>query len=217
MFKPILAASMFFQASDKNRFFDRPQVLAEIGKGKTKALGKAGAACRKKIQQGMRRATNSSPSKPGSPPKQRISGDDGLRKIMYSLEPDGNTVKLTVSKWNGAKGGANQPQLHEFGGMGGKVIYRLSPTGDTRWMFEPENAAKYIGLQKMIRKWERFEDKRKMKIGKGKKAKTIADFGLHNELRQAAYPKRSFMQSGADKYAQSNHFQKVIAELLLKG
>jgi len=212
--KPIIGASMFFQSSDKSRFFDRPEVLARIGKGKVKALNKAGGACRKTIQQGMRRATSDKPSKPGSPPKQRRAGDDGLRKIMYSLQPDGDTVKLTVVKWNGAKGRANQPQLHEFGGMAGKATWRLSPTGETRWMFEPENAAKYVGLQKMIRKWDRYKDKRKMKIGKGKNAKTISDFGLRTEFRQAVYPKRSFMQSGADKYAQSKHFERVVAELL---
>jgi len=212
--KPIIGASMFFQSSDKSRFFDRPEVLARIGKGKVKALNKAGGACRKTIQQGMRRATSDKPSKPGSPPKQRRAGDDGLRKIMYSLQPDGDTVKLTVVKWNGAKGGANPPQLHEFGGMAGKATWRLSPTGETRWMFEPENAAKYVGLQKMIRKWDRYKDKRKMKIGKGKNAKTISDFGLRTEFRQAVYPKRSFMQSGADKYAQSKHFERVVAELL---
>ena len=158
MNKPVIGASMFFQSSDKSRFFDRPEVLARIGKGKVKALNKAGGACRKKIQQGMRRATSDKPSKPGTPPKQRRAGDDGLRKIMYSLQPDGDTVKLTVVKWNGAKGGANQPQLHEFGGMAGKATWRLSPTGETRWMFEPENAAKYVGLQKMIRKWDLYKD-----------------------------------------------------------
>ena len=193
MNKPIIGASMFFQSSDKSRFFDRPEVLARIGKGKVKALNKAGGACRKTIQQGMRRATSDKPSKPGSPPKQRRAGDDGLRKIMYSLQPDGDTVKLTVVKWNGAKGGANQPQLHEFGGMAGKATWRLSPTGETRWMFEPENAAKYVGLQKMIRKWDRYKDKRKMKIGKGKNAKTISDFGLRTEFRQAVYPLFSFL------------------------
>lgn len=214
MTQPVIGASMFFESSAKNRFFDRPEVLVRLGKGKVKALNKAGGACRKGIQQGMRRATNDRPSKPGTPPKQHLAGNDGLRKIMYSLQPDGDTVKLTVVKWNGAKGGANQPQLHEFGGMAGRPMWRLSPTEETRWMFEPENASKYVGLQKMIRKWERYKDKRKMKIGKGKNAKTIADFGLRMEMRQASYPKRSFMQSGADKYAKSKHFEKVVADLL---
>lgn len=212
----LIKTDMFFSSKDKNFFFDRPHVLTQLDSGKAKALGKAGANCRKKIQQGLLRAKNSSPSRPGTPPRQRLPGDDGLRKITYNFVPAEDTVVLKVVKWNERKGSPyNQPALHEFGGTVGKVTNRLSPKGETKWMFQPENAAKYIGLQKAIRKYERYQNQRSLRIGKkAGKVKTLDDFGLEVQIRPASYPKRSFMQSGLKKYQASKHFQKVMQDLL---
>lgn len=212
----LFKTDMYFKSADKNLFFDRPNVINRMSDGKLKALGKAGAACRKKIQQGLRRATSNTPSKPGSPPKQRLAGDDGLRKITYNFVPESDTVVLKVIRWRERKGSPyNQPALHEFGGTVGKVTHRLSPKGDTKWMFEPQNAAKYIGLQKAIRSYERYKNKQALKIGKkAGKVKTLDDFGLEYQVRPAAYPRRSFMESGLKKYKASKHFQKVMQDLL---
>lgn len=212
----LIKSNMYFSSADKNLFFDRPNVINRLESGKLNALGKAGATCRKKIQQGLKRATNNNPSKPGTPPRQRLPGDDGLRKITYNLEPERNTVVLKVIRWRERKGSPyNQPALHEFGGTVGKVTYRLSPKGDTKWMFEPQNAAKYIGLQKAIRSLDKYKNKQAIRIGKKPgKVKTLDDFGLEYQVRPAAYPRRSFMESGVRKYKASKHFQKVMQDLL---
>jgi hypothetical protein len=211
-----IKADMYFSSKDKNFFFDRPQILNHLDTAKAKLLGKAGANCRKKIQQGLIRAKSGTPSKPGTPPRQRLPGDDGLRKITYNFLPAESTVVLKVIRWNERKGSPyNQPALHEFGGTVSRIVNRLSPKGETKWMFEPENAAKYIGLQKAIRKYERYQSQRALKVGKKPgKIKTLDDFGLEVQARPAAYPRRSFMATGLKKYRQSKHFQKIMQDLL---
>lgn len=210
-----LQANMFFSSADKRRFFDRQETLNRLGKNKTKVLGMVGANVRITIQQSLKRAKNEKPSRPGSPPKQRLPGDDGLRKITYNLSDDEQSVNVKVIKWNRPKQNYNVPAIHEFGGTAGKEQYRLSPKGDTKWMFEPENAAKYIGLQKSIRDFERYSKRaaRRKRWGK-EKPKTMDDFNLVSEFRRASYPRRSFMKSGAVKYARSGHFKRTVAKLL---
>ena len=207
---------MFFSQSDKDMFLDRDRVINKLAKGKHKALFKAGATCRKKIQQGMTRAKSAKPSRPGTPPRQRMAGDDGLRKITYNFVPEKDTIVLKVIRWRDRKYSPyNQPALHEFGGMAGRIQQRLTPKNDTRWMFEPKATSKYIGLQKSIKAWERYSKNRPLRIGKsGKKVKTLDDFNLVYESRQAAYPRRSFMQTGLQKYRQTKHFQKIMQDLL---
>jgi hypothetical protein len=103
--------------------------------------------------------------------------------------------------------------LHEFGGTVSRIVNRLSPKGETKWMFEPENAAKYIGLQKAIRKYERYQSQRSLRVGKKPgKIKTLDDFGLEVQTRPAAYPKRSFMEAGLKKYIESKHFIKIMED-----
>jgi hypothetical protein len=46
-----LKADMYFSSKDKNFFFDRPSIINRLESNKLKLLGKAGANCRKKIQQ----------------------------------------------------------------------------------------------------------------------------------------------------------------------
>lgn len=210
-----LQADMFFSSRDKNRFFDRQQTIDRIGEHRTKILGLIGANVRLRIQKSLKRATNDKPSRPGRPPKQRLPGDDGLRKITYNLSDDEQSVNVKVIKWNRPKLDYNVPAIHEFGGVAQKESYRLSPKGDTKWMFEPENAAKYIGLQKAIREFTKYSKKaaKRKKWGKGK-PKTMDDFGLEMKLRRAAYPKRSFMYAGALAYARSGHFKRAVAQLL---
>jgi hypothetical protein len=210
-----MKADMFFSSADKRRFFDRQETIDKIGKFRTRILGTIGANVRIRIQNSLKRAKSPKPSKPGTPPRQRLPGDDGLRKITYNLTDDEQSVIVKVIKWNRPKQDYNVPAVHEFGGVVGKEQFRLSPKGDTKWMFEPENAAKYIGLQKAIRDFEKYSRKaaKRKKFGKTK-PKTMDDFGLITMKRQAAYPKRSFMKSGAIKYAKSGHFKRHVAELL---
>lgn len=205
----ILGAAMSFSSKDKAGFFDRPEVIARIGAGKQKALGKAAAVCRKKIQQGVRRATNDKPSKPGKPPKQRMPGNDGLRKIFYSLDFDNDTVRLTVLKYNRK---TNVPSLHEFGGELPAVFDVLGPTKDTAWMFEP--TLKTRSVKKQLAYWQRVPNRSGMRINANKRSYGIESFTQTLVSGTAKYPKRSYMQTGLEKYMKSKHFQARVAEIL---
>jgi hypothetical protein len=208
-----LEANMLFSSADKRRFFDRAETLAILRGNQARILGLVGANARLWIQKGMRRATSEKPSKPGTPPKQRMSGDNGLRKITYNLGDDKESVNVKVIHWRNRS--YNQPAIHEFGGVAKKESYRLTPKGDTKWMFEPENAAKYIGLQKSIREFTKYSKRaaKRKKWGK-ENPKTMDDFGLVMEFRRASFPKRSFLKTGATKYARSGHFKRAVAGLL---
>jgi len=205
----IFGASMTFTSKDKAGFFDRPEVIARIGRGKQKALGKAAAVCRKKIQQGIRRATSDKPSKPGKPPRQRMAGNDGLRKIFYSFDFDSDTVRLTVLKYNRK---TNVPSLHEFGGELPTTFDVLGPTKDTAWMFDP--ALKARTIKKQLAYWQRNPNRSQMRINTGKRSYGPESFTQTQVSGTAKYPKRSYMQTGLEKYLKSKHFQARVAEIL---
>lgn len=205
----IFGASMSFSSRDKAGFFDRQDVIDRIGKGKQKALGKAAAVCRKKIQQGLRRATSDKPSKPGKPPKQRMSGNDGLRKIFYSFDFENDSVRLSVLKYNRK---VNVPSLHEFGGDVQTTFDVLGPTRDTAWMFEP--ALKNRAVKSQLQYWQRVPNRKNMRITSGKRSYGPESFTQTQVSGTAKYPKRSYMQTGLEKYLKSKHFQARVAEIL---
>lgn len=211
-----MSADFFFSSKDKSKFFDRQNVIDKLGKGKARALGMAGAVCRKTIQKGMRRATSDKPSKPGKPPKQRLTGDDGLRKITYNLIEQEDTVRVAVVKWSYRKDSPyNQPALHEFGGTVPVTLGILGPTRETKWMFDPLKTKKFKRIEKTIRKWNLRRNKKGLKINGTKgRVYTVQDFTVTETRISAKYPKRSFMESGAEKYMRSKHFQARVAELL---
>lgn len=205
----IFGASMAFTSKDKAGFFDRPDVIARIGKGKGKALGRAAATCRKKIQQGMLRAKSNKPSRPGKPPKQRMAGNDGLRKIFYSLDMQTDTVRLSVLRYNRK---TNVPSLHEFGGQLPTTFDVLGPTKDTAWMFEP--ALRNRAVKKQLAYWQRNPNRSRMQINANKRSYGVEAFTQTLVTATANYPKRSYMQTGLEKYMKSKHFQARVAEIL---
>lgn len=200
---------MAFTSKDKAGFFDRKDVIDRLGKGKEKALGRAAATCRKKIQQGIRRATNDKPSKPGKPPRQRMEGNDGLRKIFYSFDMQSDTVRLSVLKFNRK---TNVPSLHEFGGTVQTTFDVLGPTRDTSWMFEP--SLKNRSVRKQLDYWRHRPNRSRMRINAGKRSYGPESFTQTPVSGAAKYPKRSYMQTGLEKYLKTKHFQSRVAEIL---
>ena len=200
---------MSFSSRDKAGFFDRQEVKDRLSEGKEKALGKAAATCRKKIQQGVRRATSDKPSKPGKPPKQRMEGDNGLRKIYYSFDLKNDTVRLSVLKFNRK---TNVPSLHEFGGELTTTFDFLGPTKDTAWMFDP--ALKNRSVKKQLDYWRYSPNRSRMRIKAGKKSYGPESFTQTQVSGKAKYPKRSYMQFGLEKYMKTKHFQARVAEIL---
>ena len=210
-----IESSFFFQARDKERFFDRASVLSSMSANKAKALGKAGATARKKIQQGLTRAKTSKPSRPGKPPRQRMAGDDGLRKITYNLMPDGDTVIIKVIKLGSkSKGGTPQPALHEFGGTAMRRKITFGPTRETKWIFDPAQAKQNKRILKQLEHWSRRTDFRRMAIETRRRIFLVSDFTVTETTVAARYPQRSFMQSGLEKYQRTKHFQARVAEIL---
>jgi hypothetical protein len=210
-----IESSFFFQSRDKERFFDRAAVLSSMSANKAKALGKAGATARKKIQQGLTRAKTNKPSKPGKPPRQRMAGDDGLRKIAYNLMPDGDTVVIKVIKLGSkSSGGTPQPALHEFGGTAMRRKITFGPTRETKWIFDPAQAKQNKRILKQLEHWSRRTDFRRMAIETRRRIFLVSDFTVTETTVAARYPQRSFMQSGLEKYQRTKHFQARVAEIL---
>jgi hypothetical protein len=209
-------SNFYFDAKDKERFFDRPAVMAMMSKNKHRAMYRAAATCRKKIQQGLTRAKTNKPSKPGKPPRQRLAGDDGLRKITYNLMPDGDTAQIKVIKWpsRSKDGSTPQPALHEFGGTAMRRKITFGPTRETKWIFDPAQAKQNKRILKQLEYWSRRTDFRKMAIETRRRIFLVSDFTVTETTVAARYPQRSFMQSGLEKYQRSKHFQARVAEIL---
>jgi len=135
-------------------FFDRSHVKAMMDRNTEKILGKAAFAVRRNAMRSLRRATGSKkdpqglrPSKPGKPPKHRMPGDLGLRRILYGFVSDADTqgVIIGVRRLNTQTyGGLTVPRLHEFGGRVQKTRYRLfgktTPWYPAKARYNPEYA-----------------------------------------------------------------------------
>ena len=205
----LFVASISFSSKDKAGFFDRQEVKGRLGKGKQKALGKAAATCRKKIQQGIRRATSNKSSKPGKPPKQRMTGNDGLRKIYYSFDFKNDTVRLSVLKFNRK---TNVTSLHEFGGTQTLVEREYEPVN------EPARVRAFLDdrLKKTLKYYANRSRRRRSVFSAVSMGKVLTekDFTLVSTSRKAKYPKRSYMQFGLEKYMKTKHFQSRVAEIL---
>lgn len=192
-----------FVLKDKRRFFDRAHAESVLSKGEKHFLASSGAYIRKVAIRSLKRVgKKGQPSRPGTSPKHRMPGDsEALRKIEFRLNEDDKSVDIGPVHLPRTRTNPTTPQLHEFGGTIGKFEWRLSPKGDTAWMFEPQNAAKYANLSRAIKRWKSYQAKvndKGIKFGK-KKPKLASDFALTVEKRQAAYPARPFMNPALRK------------------
>lgn len=124
----------------KDMFFDRGQVKAFIGAKTAAVLNRFGARIQKRAQHSMKakgrarkppknltgkayanwlkEAQHTPPSTPPNPPHVHTDNSNAsLRKILYSLKPDGMTVIAGPVLLNGSKNtNPTVPELNEFGG-----------------------------------------------------------------------------------------------------
>lgn len=119
-----------FDASIKNRFFDREKVIKQVGRANARKLSRIGAFVRRRartsiLRRGPRRRVNGRtvPSRPGQPP--HVWSRDSfatLRNIMFGLSRDGNAVLIGPRKVPSRQltGSSAQtvPELMEHGGTG---------------------------------------------------------------------------------------------------
>ena len=170
-------------------FFDRSHVKAMMDRNTEKILGKAGSNVRLRAMRSLRRvkATKKDPkgdrpSKPGRPPYHRMSGDLGLRRILYGFSNEGQNqgVIVGVRKLNGQTyGSITVPRLHEFGATVQRTRYELF--GKTS-VWYPAKARVNPAMAKHVR-----------------------------EIRGTAiYPARPYMRPAMVKYIQSKGFLKLF-------
>lgn len=179
----------------ESTFFDRSHVKAMMDKNTEKILGKAGWAVRLRAMRSLRRvkATKKDPqgdrpSKPGRPPYQRMSGDLGLRRILYGFVSDPATQGVIVGarKLNGRTyGSITVPRLHEFGATVQRTRYELFGKSS---VWYPAKARANPELARHVR-----------------------------EIRGSAiYPARPFMRPAMTKYVQSKGFLKLFENKIVR-
>lgn len=147
----------------KNLFFDRANVIRQIGRAKARALSKAGAFIRRRARSSMRR--RKAPSAPGSPPSAHSKDPVAtLKNILFAYEPQQQSVVIgpvwlnqVNNLWTGSR--ATVPAIHEFGGTVG--ILEVSHDRGRTW-----------------RRWDRRRNRRPNEMYR---------------RRQAHYPQRAFM------------------------
>lgn len=101
--------------SVKRSFFDRPEVIAKIGKRVAKGLNRAGGSVKLTSQRSLRRRKKS--SEPGTPPTRRTETGRGLSAILYGFDGR-DSVVIGPVKFNGSRGiepMSTVPGLHERG------------------------------------------------------------------------------------------------------
>jgi hypothetical protein len=112
---------------NKASFFDRPAVIAAVGRQKAAGLSKAGAFIRQRAKTSIRKREKI--SEPGSPPNSHV----GTLKdrIVFQFYPHTESVVVGPTLFR-SRGGRTVPQLLEFGGRyegPPRTIYTKNPVG----------------------------------------------------------------------------------------
>ena len=114
----------------KDMFFDRPEIVREVGKLNAAALYRAGKAVRTTARKSLKRRKG--PSAPGQPPhahaSDSVSGNASLRRILFAYDRIRQSVVIGPVLLPGRR--VNVPALHEFGGTG--LGRRVRTTGKGR-------------------------------------------------------------------------------------
>lgn len=126
-------------AQIQQSFFDRQKVIAQIGRKKARALGRAGAFVRRRARSSLRRAPKKRRAPgagAGKPPRVRSSSETAtLKNIQFGLRDDNEAVligPLKTNQKNQLAGSLTVPQLLEFGGAAGIREFRW--TGSDVWL-----------------------------------------------------------------------------------
>lgn len=158
--------------SVKRSFFDRPAVIAKIGKQIARGLNRAGGKIKLTAQRSLRRRKKS--SAPGTPPTRRTEMGRGLSAVIYAFDGRDSVVVGPI-KLNGTSGldpASTIPGLHERGETARIAELRfLSATGEPGpWRSVPRRPVR-------LRPGQRIEQRR----------------------RSVRYPARPFMQPALEK------------------
>lgn len=109
----------------KRLFFDRPEIRAQLGHRKAKALGYFGGDVQRKARNLIgKRAKRSKPRPAGKPPKSHVEDSNwaSLRRILFYASPNGVSVVIGPVKANQVQqsaidlGAQTVPQIQEHGG-----------------------------------------------------------------------------------------------------
>jgi len=152
----------------KESFFDRPKVVAALGRARTKALSRAGAFVRRRARSSMRRRKKS--SAPGQPPSAHATEGHSLKTILFAFDRSQSVIVGPVQMnqvTDTIMARTTVPALHEFGETALILEKRWVPT---------------VGQPS---RWRRMDRRRSVRL---------YDNGREETRRRAAqYAKRPFM------------------------
>jgi hypothetical protein len=113
----------------KESFFDRPKIVAALGRARSRALSKAGSFVRRRARSSMRRRKQS--SAPGQPPTARAANGPSLKTILFAFDGGKDSVIVGPVQLNQAtnaiKARTTVPALHEFGETASLTESRVMP------------------------------------------------------------------------------------------
>jgi hypothetical protein len=153
----------------KDSFFDRPAVVAALGRARTKALSRAGAFVQRRARSSMRRRKKS--SAPGQPPSAHSTSNRTLKTILFAF--DGRVDRMIV--------GPEELNQVEDTIMARTTVPALHEFGETALILEK----RWVPNVGQPSRWRRMDRRRSVRL---------YDNGREETRRRAAqYPKRPFM------------------------
>lgn len=110
-----------------SQFFDRTAVIARITRKERRVLGRSGAFGRRTIRNMIRR--RKSISSPGNPPHAHVSGNTGLKLVLFGYSASRQSVAIGHLKFNTQK--SQYTRRERSSGRAGrdKVSGRFVPRG----------------------------------------------------------------------------------------
>lgn len=139
----------------KHAFFDRAEVIREIGRRNAAALSKAGSWVRRTARQSMRRRKKA--SSPGTPPSAHSKDNVAtLKNILFAWDRSRQSVVVGPVRLNQVQqswitgGNSSVPGIHEFGDV--VTVREVSRDKGKTW--------RRRDMRRTPRTWERFRSRR---------------------------------------------------------
>lgn len=119
----------------KHLFFNRAEVIREVGRLNAAALRRAGAFVRRRARSSMRR--RKAASNPGSPPSAHSRHPTrSLKNILFAYDPVNKSVVIGPVLFSRSQPGG-VPAIHEFGGAGRGTRRSKKPARTVRFPARP--------------------------------------------------------------------------------